>query len=119
MFSQHSLRSFAPHGAKKRQSTMTVVCDMKGTPSAHSDALHSHGHSHEHGHTHEVMDHPGKFGERDLPNYASRNWTERAFTVGIGGPVGSGKTALLLALCRRLRDTYNVGVVTNLSLIHI
>ena len=28
----------------------------------------------------------------------------RAFTVGIGGPVGSGKTALLLALCRALRD---------------
>ena len=113
MVSQHSHRSFAPHRAEWRHITMTVVCDMKGTPSAQSDAMHSHGHSHEHGHTHEVMDHPGKFGERDLPNYASRNWTERAFTVGIGGPVGSGKTALLLALCRRLRDTYNVGVVTN------
>ena len=33
--------------------------------------------------------------------------------VGIGGPVGSGKTALTLALCRRLRDIYNVAVVTN------
>lgn len=33
--------------------------------------------------------------------------------VGIGGPVGSGKTALTLALCRRLRDTYNIAVVTN------
>ena len=33
--------------------------------------------------------------------------------VGIGGPVGSGKTALTLALCRALRDKYNVGVVTN------
>jgi len=33
--------------------------------------------------------------------------------VGIGGPVGSGKTALTLALCRRLRDRYNLGVVTN------
>jgi urease accessory protein len=33
--------------------------------------------------------------------------------VGIGGPVGSGKTALLLALCRRLRDRYQLGVVTN------
>jgi urease accessory protein len=33
--------------------------------------------------------------------------------VGIGGPVGSGKTALTLALCRRLRDVYNVAVVTN------
>jgi len=33
--------------------------------------------------------------------------------VGIGGPVGSGKTALTLALCRALRDKYNLGVVTN------
>jgi len=33
--------------------------------------------------------------------------------VGIGGPVGSGKTALMLALCRALRDTYSLGVVTN------
>jgi urease accessory protein len=33
--------------------------------------------------------------------------------VGIGGPVGSGKTALTLALCRRLRDRYEVAVVTN------
>jgi len=33
--------------------------------------------------------------------------------VGIGGPVGSGKTALTLALCRRLRDSYNIAVVTN------
>ncbi|MDP3332355.1 MAG: urease accessory protein UreG [Methylotenera sp.] len=33
--------------------------------------------------------------------------------VGIGGPVGSGKTALTLALCQRLRDIYNIAVVTN------
>jgi len=33
--------------------------------------------------------------------------------VGIGGPVGSGKTALTLSLCRRLRDVYNIAVVTN------
>ena len=33
--------------------------------------------------------------------------------VGIGGPVGSGKTALTLALCKRLRDKYQLGVVTN------
>ncbi|MFY9317417.1 MAG: urease accessory protein UreG [Burkholderiales bacterium] len=33
--------------------------------------------------------------------------------VGIGGPVGSGKTALTLALCKRLRDRYNLAVVTN------
>ena len=33
--------------------------------------------------------------------------------VGIGGPVGSGKTALTLALCQRLRDRFNIAVVTN------
>ena len=33
--------------------------------------------------------------------------------VGIGGPVGSGKTALTLALCLALRDKYNIAVVTN------
>ena len=33
--------------------------------------------------------------------------------VGIGGPVGSGKTALVEALCKRLRDTYDIVVITN------
>jgi urease accessory protein len=33
--------------------------------------------------------------------------------VGIGGPVGSGKTALTLSLCLALRDRYQVAVVTN------
>jgi urease accessory protein len=33
--------------------------------------------------------------------------------VGVGGPVGSGKTALLLALCRALRERYEIAVVTN------
>jgi urease accessory protein len=33
--------------------------------------------------------------------------------VGIGGPVGSGKTALTLALCRALRERYDLAVVTN------
>jgi urease accessory protein len=33
--------------------------------------------------------------------------------VGIGGPVGSGKTALTLALCKRLRDRYELAAVTN------
>jgi len=33
--------------------------------------------------------------------------------VGVGGPVGSGKTALLEQLCKALRDDYNIAVVTN------
>lgn len=36
-----------------------------------------------------------------------------ALRIGIGGPVGSGKTALTLALCLALRDRYSLGVVTN------
>ena len=35
------------------------------------------------------------------------------FRVGIAGPVGSGKTALVDALCKSLRDTFNIAVVTN------
>ncbi len=33
--------------------------------------------------------------------------------VGVGGPVGSGKTALLRQLCKRMQDDYNLAVVTN------
>jgi urease accessory protein len=36
-----------------------------------------------------------------------------AVRLGIGGPVGSGKTALVDALCKRMRDDYRLGVVTN------
>ena len=39
--------------------------------------------------------------------------SKQALRVGIGGPVGSGKTALTLALCRSLRDKYNIAAVTN------
>ena len=38
---------------------------------------------------------------------------KQALRVGIGGPVGSGKTALTLALCQALRERYNLAVVTN------
>src|ERR1700726_4802826 len=33
--------------------------------------------------------------------------------VGVGGPVGSGKTALMDALCKRLRDRYDIAAITN------
>src|SRR2546427_3656993 len=33
--------------------------------------------------------------------------------VGVGGPVGSGKTALMDALCKRLRDRYDIAALTN------
>ena len=139
---------------------------------AHTHSHEGHTHSHgpnEHGHTHEILDHPGehhfhghrwsifyscrpispllgRFAERDMPDYAGRNFEERGFTIGIGGyarspsfhhlqiastrvppqalttctafhrPVGSGKTALTLALCQKLRAAYNIGAV--LILLH-
>lgn len=39
--------------------------------------------------------------------------TRRALRVGLGGPVGSGKTATVAALCRALRDEFSLAVVTN------
>jgi urease accessory protein len=69
-------------------------------------------HSHVHGHTHEHLDSPGEYRLREL-TLPDRDFSKRAFTIGIGGPVGSGKTALTLALCRYLRTEYSLGVVTN------
>lgn len=81
------------------------------------DHSHSHDHSHgqqeghPHGHSHPKMESPGSFQCRQKP--ISRSWNTRAFTVGVGGPVGSGKTALMLQLCKRLHPSYNIAVVTN------
>jgi len=63
------------------------------------------------GHDHDHATHPGFF--RDRAPARTRDFSRRAFTVGIGGPVGSGKTALVLALCKKLRDRMRLGVVTN------
>ncbi len=38
---------------------------------------------------------------------------KQVLRVGIGGPVGSGKTALVDALCKQMRDNFEIGVVTN------
>ena len=39
--------------------------------------------------------------------------SKQALRIGIGGPVGSGKTALVDALCKAMRDDYQIAVVTN------
>jgi urease accessory protein len=70
-----------------------------------------HFHSHGGGQAHDHADHPGHFHERELP--LDRDFKQRAFTVGVGGPVGSGKTALMLQLCKKLRETMNIAAVTN------
>ena len=72
---------------------------------------HHHDHTHHH-HHHHPLESPGKFHAR-TPMRRDRDFQIRPFTVGIGGPVGSGKTALLLGLCRHLRDDHHIAVVTN------
>ncbi|ROW03826.1 hypothetical protein VMCG_05407 [Cytospora schulzeri] len=81
---------------------------------------HSHSHAHdggfnaqEHGHSHEILTGPGSYLGREMPLTEGRQWAGRAFTIGIGGPVGSGKTALMLALCLAFRERYNIAAVTN------
>lgn len=80
----------------------------------HREDHHTH-HGHDqgggHGHTHEPMENAGHYEPVALA--AGRDLTQRAFTVGLGGPVGSGKTALMLSLCKVLRDRLNIAAVTN------
>jgi urease accessory protein len=63
-------------------------------------------------HSHDQWSNAGQFRHRQKP-LADRDYAQRGFTVGIGGPVGSGKTALMLALCRRLRQEIPLCAVTN------
>ena len=64
------------------------------------------------GHDHEHATHPGLFREREPMR--ARDFSRRAFTVGIGGPVGSGKTELVACLCRAFAARrVSVAVVTN------
>ncbi|MGD1083937.1 MAG: urease accessory protein UreG [Verrucomicrobiota bacterium] len=74
--------------------------------------MSSHFHPHaSNGHAHEHPGHPGTFQDRARP--LPRDFHQRAFTVGVGGPVGGGKTALMLALCQQLRGRASVAAVTN------
>ncbi|GGU90649.1 urease accessory protein UreG [Actinomadura cremea] len=47
------------------------------------------------------------------PTAGRPNDRPRALRIGLGGPVGAGKTATVAALCGRLRDTLSIAVVTN------
>ena len=58
----------------------------------------THSHAHPHGHT-------------DRPKRVRR--PGEPLRIGVGGPVGSGKTALVAALCRQLRDELSLAVLTN------
>lgn len=81
-----------------------------------------HGHDH-HEHDASVVLEPSTEGVNTLqatPAHVHRDELEplhkephRALRVGIGGPVGSGKTALVAALCRSLNSELEIAVVTN------
>ncbi len=58
--------------------------------------MHDHNHQHNHGEAH-----PTSARQKGIP------------VIGVGGPVGSGKTALVEALCLTLRDRYSLAAVTN------
>jgi urease accessory protein len=63
-------------------------------------------------HRHDELASAGRFEYRPRVR-SDRDFRQRAFTVGVGGPVGSGKTALMLQLCRSLRDRISLCAVTN------
>ena len=58
--------------------------------------MHDHNNQRSHGEAH-----PTSARQKGIP------------VIGVGGPVGSGKTALVEALCRTLRDRYSLAAVTN------
>ncbi|MCE7080786.1 urease accessory protein UreG [Streptomyces sp. ST2-7A] len=61
------------------------------------------------------LDHPVAFPERHTHGAGPLlpDGSRRALRVGLGGPVGSGKTATVAALCRALRGELSIAVVTN------
>nr|AQT39011.1 UreG [Streptomyces sp.] len=62
------------------------------------------------------LDHAETFPERHTYSAAApvgADGTRRALRIGLGGPVGTGKTATVAALCRALRDELSIAVVTN------
>jgi urease accessory protein len=77
-----------------------------------------HAHTGHGDHGHPDHGHPGDdhgYGPHDhsVDRHSAPPRTGRALRIGVGGPVGSGKTALVAALCRALRDELNLAVVTN------
>ncbi|MFB6435426.1 urease accessory protein UreG [Streptomyces sp. NPDC056411] len=62
------------------------------------------------------LDHAETFPERYTYSAADpvrADGSRRALRIGLGGPVGTGKTATVAALCRALRDDLSLAVVTN------
>lgn len=56
---------------------------------------------------------PSHHQTNEQPNSQQPTGCRQALRVGIGGPVGSGKTTLVAQLCKAMRETYSVAVITN------
>ena len=91
------------------QSFQVVVFDTMQVPFTIQPTNQSQ-HSHEHTHSHDLLTR-GQFTTR--AKALDRDYNGRAFTVGIAGPVGSGKTALALRLCQQMKDQVEMAVITN------
>jgi len=76
---------------------------------AHPDVQRGPAHDHAHGPDETPHSHP----HPDVDPHAPLPAGPRALRIGIGGPVGSGKTALVAALCHSLAAEFNMAVVTN------
>eukprot|EP00985_Skeletonema_marinoi_P004508 scaffold1957_cov118-Skeletonema_marinoi.AAC.15 len=90
--------------------------DERETGSKFGSHDHEHSHGHDHSHDDIISDDKKKQLREILQARFKRrsgSYSHRGYTIGIGGPVGSGKTALTLALCRALRDKLSMAVVTN------
>ncbi len=74
----------------------------------HPDSL-TRPHTHDHAPDEPPHTHP----DPDVDPHPPLPATTRALRIGIGGPVGSGKTALVAALCHALAGDFNMAVVTN------
>jgi urease accessory protein len=75
----------------------------------HPDSI---DHGHEHGPDETPRTHPHPDVDPHAP-LADTKTDKRAVRIGIGGPVGSGKTALVAALCRAMAQDLRLAVVTN------
>lgn len=75
-----------PHHLKLSTCISHTMAAKATQPVPHEEHSHSHAfNAAEHGHSHDMLTGPGSYATREMPIIAGRDWSERAFTVGIGG----------------------------------
>src|SRR5665213_3576885 len=93
----------------RQRGVHSLTSPLSNMPTGRYDSLsldHARPHDHDHPHSHTHLD-----DELDSFDTPSEDRTHRPLRVGIGGPVGSGKTAVVAALCRTLAHEVSMGVV--------